>query len=106
MSLHPLKHLSLIFQSNIKIAPSPNFSTSQKSVGTNTIIKSDNYNVLLGGYNETQATVVGIRVRIKATALNINKHRQGLSFFGVCRGVDVQKEAILRVTGGIGSCGR
>lgn len=53
VSLHPLKHLSLIFQSNIKISSFSDFITSQKPVGTNTIIEINDYNVHARGYNKT-----------------------------------------------------
>jgi hypothetical protein len=74
MSLHPLKHLSLVFQSNVKITPFPNLITSQKSVGANTIVKSDNDNILPGGFNESYATVVRAGIRIEAATLDINKN--------------------------------
>lgn len=89
MSLHPLKHLPLVFQSNIKIASFPNLITGQKSVGANTIIKSDNDNIPVGGFDETHAAIVRIGIRIEAATLNINKNWQRLPLFGVCRRVDV-----------------
>jgi hypothetical protein len=92
--LYPLQRLPLVQQSSVQIPSRLDLLTSQETPRTDTIIESDNYDIMVSGFDQTGAVQVCIRESIKAASLNeeIDRMKNRL----VRGGIDVKEKAVFR----------
>jgi len=101
--LNPLENLSLIQQSNIEIAICFDFLASKKTLDTNTIVESNNDNVVVSGTDQTVAIQIQVGERVESATLEVNEDRMKRSCHISGRCVNIEEQAIFGMIW-IGTC--
>jgi hypothetical protein len=101
--LNPLENLSLIQQSNIEIAICFDFLAGEKTLDTNTIVESNNDNVVVSSTNQTVAIQIQVGERVESTTLEVNENRMKCRCHILGRCVNIEKQAIFGMVW-IGTC--
>ena len=91
--LYPLEDFSLVQQTSIMSAIFFHFLTCKKAEETNTIVESDNHQVILSSSNHTTSICVCIRIRIETPALKPNDN--GVRFRLIDWSKDIEKKTVL-----------
>ena len=92
--LNPFENLSLIQQSNIEIAICFDFLASKKTLDPNTIVESNNDNVVVSGTDQTVAIQILVGERVESATLEVNENRMKYRCHILGRCVNIEKKAI------------
>jgi len=90
--LNPPENFSLVQQSNIKVTICLDFFASQKTLDTNTIVESDNDDVVASSVDQTVTIKVPVGERVKSTTLEVDKNRMRCRSHRRCK--DIESKAI------------
>ena len=93
--LYPLQSLDLIFQTIVGTAALDDLIRSQETIRSNAVVEVDDNNVVVAGFNQTRAVVVGVRVCVESTALDEEVDGERVVRSGIRRSEDVQEETVL-----------
>ena len=93
--LHPLQCLNLIPKTVVWSTALDDLLGSQETVGTNAVVEVHDDDVVVAGFDQTRAVVVGVRVCVESPALDeeIDGQRVVRSGIGGCE--DVQEKTVL-----------
>ena len=92
--LNPFENLSLIQQSSIEIAICFDFLASKKTLDPNTIVESNNDNVVVSGTDQTVAIQILVGERVESATLEVNENRMKYRCHILGRCVNIEKKAI------------
>lgn len=75
MLLHPFHSFSLVFEAIVETTACYDLFASQEAPRSDSIINCRHYNLPPGGLDKASSIAVGVRIRVKATTLDIEIHR-------------------------------